>query len=349
MPEPDPLDVRVLADDLTGALDSAVAFAGGDGIAVTGRPGTAGAPPPGRRAVDAATREAGTAEAVRRHAALARWLAAGDVSFKKVDSLLRGHVGAEIAACVDGGGYARAVVAPAFPAHGRVTRAGRQWRLDRGEPVGPDLAAALAPRRDADLDRIAAAFVAAPSRTLWVGSGGLAAALARRLGIRPAAPPPLAAPLVGFVGTDSAATVAQVARFAEADPDGPIVVTDIAAARARLAARMAEGRPAVLTVPAAGDRAAAAATIDAAFAAVAEAMPRPGTLFVTGGETLRALCDRLGAAGLTVESEIEPGIPVSRIDGGRFAGVRAVTKSGGFGDADLIARLCRAATARPVR
>ena len=28
-------------------------------------------------------------------------------------------------------------------------------------------------------------------------------------------------------------------------------------------------------------------------------MPRPGTLFVTGGATLRALCEALGATGLT--------------------------------------------------
>ena len=72
-----PHDIRVLADDLTGALDSAVAFAGaGAGVRVAWRPDTK---PCAGMAIDAATREGTEADAVARHAALASWLAEGSL------------------------------------------------------------------------------------------------------------------------------------------------------------------------------------------------------------------------------------------------------------------------------
>ena len=53
--------------------------------------------------------------------------------YKKVDSTLRGNLGAEIDAIMDAFTYSRAIVAPAFPALGRTTRDGLH-RL-RGRPV----------------------------------------------------------------------------------------------------------------------------------------------------------------------------------------------------------------------
>ena len=62
-------------------------------------------------------------------------------------------------------------------------------------------------------------------------------------------------------------------------------------------------------------------------------------MFVTGGATLRALCEALGATGLTVDGEIEPGVPTSILRGGDWDGQRIVSKSGGFGDSGLLVRL----------
>ena len=53
--------------------------------------------------------------------------------FKKVDSTLRGNLGAEIDAVMDAFGFPQAVVAPAFPALGRTTRDGLHRLL--GRPV----------------------------------------------------------------------------------------------------------------------------------------------------------------------------------------------------------------------
>ncbi|MDQ0393264.1 four-carbon acid sugar kinase family protein [Labrys monachus] len=355
------MNIRILADDLTGALDSAVAFASpGQGIDVTwrldARPAQAGA-------VDVATREISEAEAVSRHAAFAPWLAAGEMHFKKIDSLLRGHVAAEIEACMAGQAYDRVVIAPAFPFHGRVTRAGRQWRLGPDAIVGPDLAAALGARHrlalarpgeapaggitvydaetDADLGRIVEDVGVAGGRTLWIGTGGLASALAASLGLQPSAAVAAGGPFLGLVGTDNAVTAAQVSAFAARHPDGHIVVgEDVGAAAARLLQRTGQGAPSVVSVAAAGERHAVARHIDRVFAALLDGLPAPGMLLVTGGETLRAVCDSLRAERLVVESAIEPGLPLSRIGGGRFDGVATISKSGAFGDAGLFVRLC---------
>ncbi len=43
------------------------------------------------------------------------------------------------------------------------------------------------------------------------------------------------------------------------------------------------------------------------------------------------LCRALDAEGLSVVGELTPGIPVSILEGGAWAGVAVVSKSGGFG------------------
>ncbi|HEY1783072.1 MAG TPA: four-carbon acid sugar kinase family protein [Roseiarcus sp.] len=49
-----------------------------------------------------------------------------DLAFKKIDSLLRGHWAAELAEIVKSGMFRRIVLAPAVPAHGRLTQGGLQ-------------------------------------------------------------------------------------------------------------------------------------------------------------------------------------------------------------------------------
>jgi 4-hydroxythreonine-4-phosphate dehydrogenase len=129
--------VMIVADDLSGATDSAVACAerGLDTVVVLGEtsdPGTAEA-----IAFDAdtrgLTREAAAAETARLVGAHIK--ARPGLLFKKVDSTLRGHVGPEIAALLNTRRHliaprsderTIAVFAPAFPALGRTTVNGRQ-------------------------------------------------------------------------------------------------------------------------------------------------------------------------------------------------------------------------------
>jgi uncharacterized protein YgbK (DUF1537 family) len=128
------MDLRcfMLADDLTGAADSAIAFAR------RGLPAKviwSEARPEDHLdvvalAFNAASRELGAAEAAHRHGrALRRFLKPGIHVFKKIDSTLRGHPAEEIAAMLDvlqaREPLPRIVVAPAFPATGRTVRNGQ--------------------------------------------------------------------------------------------------------------------------------------------------------------------------------------------------------------------------------
>jgi len=150
----DPLGI--LADDLTGACDCAAPFAArGARTAVWVRPGAA-LPAHLRRAADP---DAGFAQASGlpgawdvlaintdsrnvteaeararvRGAALALSQAGWPLAFKKVDSTLRGHLGAELEELL-AMGVSRAWIAPAFPLHGRTVEDGRLFV--KGVPLG---------------------------------------------------------------------------------------------------------------------------------------------------------------------------------------------------------------------
>ena len=66
---------------------------------------------------------------------------------------------------------------------------------------------------------------------------------------------------------------------------------------------------------------------------------RPGTVVVAGGETLRSLCDVVGAHALSVQGRLVPGVPQSVVQGGRWNGVTVVSKSGAFGHTSLLREL----------
>ena len=59
---------------------------------------------------------------------------------------------------------------------------------------------------------------------------------------------------------------------------------------------------------------------------------------MTGGETAIAVLRALGASGLRLAGEIEPGLALGTLAGGPFDGLVVMTKAGGFGDADALVR-----------
>jgi uncharacterized protein YgbK (DUF1537 family) len=283
---------------------------------------------PEAAAIDSGTRDMSEAAARVAIERVAPLLVGGAPAFKKIDSLLRGHVAIELDACMRW--FDHCVLAPAFPFQGRITRGGRQLvHSDAGwRDTGVDLAAALGAlgvavqvrdaETDADLDAVVAAGRALSGRVLWCGTGGLAGALAGR---RAVPCPALPRPVLALIGSDHAVSRAQVASV-------PVGLRDTVV---------------VCALPAAIERDEARRRIGETFAAVlqerAERAERPGTLFVTGGETLRDLCGALGASHLEVDGEIEPGVPTSVLRGGPWDGQRIVSKSGAFGDAGFLARL----------
>src|SRR5512139_2754924 len=125
--------VRILADDLSGALDAAGPFASCDGaMCVYWEVDRAAAHAGDRIALDSASREVDVGDAIARTRAAARALWAGrdGLAFLKVDSVWRGSPAAAVATASVEGRFDRVVVAPAFPEQGRVTHDGGQWVVE---------------------------------------------------------------------------------------------------------------------------------------------------------------------------------------------------------------------------
>jgi uncharacterized protein YgbK (DUF1537 family) len=128
----------ILADDLTGAADCAIAFGrrGHAAVVTWGEVGDASDRRLPVLAYDAASRGLAAEAAAGRHAdALERLSGPGRLLFKKIDSTLRGQPAAEMAAALahlkSRSGSAFGVFAPAFPATGRTTVDGRVLVNDR--------------------------------------------------------------------------------------------------------------------------------------------------------------------------------------------------------------------------
>jgi len=408
--------IALIADDLTGASDAGVQFA---------RRGLVTrvlfdlADPAATRGVEALAVDTDS-RALPPRAAYARVRQLADQLrsarpehlYKKVDSTLRGNLGAEIDAVMDAFGLPLAIVAPAFPALGRTTRQsvhhlhgtpvhqteiGRDPRAPVREsnvvrllesqsqrragavPLGTVAQGPGAIRRrvdeqagggvallvcDAETDgglRAIAEALGHRRDLLWVGSAGLAEALAEplRLTSRLARAPEDAAP-VGPVllvaGSLSATTRQQVAAVAarpgvatvELDPLALLAGADggraeSARCRGALRSALANGSDCVLAVGAGGrnqnqNRDAADRIADALgslAAGCARAYPLGG-LILTGGDTARAVCRHLGVTGVDLLSEVEPGVPLGRLVGQTAPRLLAVTKAGAFGSEDTL-------------
>src|SRR5207247_1689259 len=110
--------LTIMADDLTGACDAGTLFAGRAPVPVTVWPA---APVVAEVAVvDTESRHIDREAASARVSGAAASRPAATSWFKKIDSTLRGHVGAEIVALLEATGAPSAVTCPAFPSEGRV-------------------------------------------------------------------------------------------------------------------------------------------------------------------------------------------------------------------------------------
>jgi 4-hydroxythreonine-4-phosphate dehydrogenase len=387
-----PTRIGIVADDLTGAADTAVAFLDAPMPAVVRFPRSdlereLASIRAGTVAVDAETRAVQAEPAASTVGALtgAFRCAGFDILYKKIDSLLRGHVVPEVRAAMTAWGpSAVALVAPAFPAVGRTTSAGRvvvNGRAQPGIPAiadlfagsgavstigldtvrGSDLAAQL--RRastgagvivcdaetDADLRAVARAGLVASQPIVWVGSGGLAHALAREVSVAPPAdrqpPPRVCGPIVAVVGSLTEISRAQARRLVSEGmthvrvPPGE--VRGMALPR-RVDAALDRFEDVLVTIdttsPVNGEGD-AQLVADLGTALAASVRRAVGGLLLTGGDTAAGMLRALECTGLDLVAEIEPGVVLSTTAGSRSWPV--ITKSGSFGGAATLANAVR--------
>jgi uncharacterized protein YgbK (DUF1537 family) len=347
--------ILVLADDLTGACDSASGFLRSGHSARVWL--TEDAYPEAQETVwvrHTASRDMSPSEAAQAVASAARNLPATPhtLLFKKVDSAGRGNIAAEILSARDAYAADLILLAPSFPATGRVVRngilqitdvAGQSTSIPLAElfpekerhrihhaATPADLAQALSKQRDiiicdaetdADLRAIAQTTSALPARILWAGSAGLANALAASNPAKHPAQPQPYLPRTGSifvsVGTPHNVTQLQLAHLLNT-PGTALLSPDHTHLDGNTAGILQ------LTC-----RDSDAADIHLIWQQLS---PRPYALVLTGGDTAAFVLRVLGAKAIVLKGDVAAGVPWGIIEGGLADQCTVVTKSGGFGE-----------------
>ncbi|WP_419905474.1 four-carbon acid sugar kinase family protein [Kiloniella sp.] len=334
--------VAVIADDLTSAADGAGPFLE-RGLKVSVR--RSGADASSKGLADVISIDCGSRSMSEKQAAYAvkqamKMMPDAAIILKTIDSTLRGHIKVELKAAYEFSGRKKVVIAPAFPSAGRTTRNGVQ--LVDGVPVS-ETSYACDPVHPAKTSRIADLIPATiknvvilnadtqcelneqvadfdhPEEILWVGSPGLAVALAatqfgEKVDKRPI---PHSENSLIVVGSANAVSKAQAKKVQKvkgisclSTPEERVENPDeILSELIQKATRFAKS----------GDY---------------------GALIATGGDTMETLLDELHIYEFSLISEFEPGFPVGVAQLANGKDIIIAMKAGGFGSDDT---LCRAA------
>jgi uncharacterized protein YgbK (DUF1537 family) len=357
----------IIADDLTGACDAAVPFAR-RGLRTLVLPTyLAGVEVDADAlAISTATRDVEHDMMRQRVTAAFDRFSGSDHVFKKIDSVFRGNTFIEIAHALQLMPNFAVAIAPAFPALNRICIDGVQEVRDIvGERRLPlydclqkvGVEARVISRHSSestlkdvlrinleagrriflfdsecqeDLDCIVDAVSKLSERTLWIGSGGLALALAESIPqtIVTHAPPAGGSKMVFCVGSDHSVTQMQLDRLLldRTITDSSVLDEDLAADSTQIVCRIPRG-----------------AVRDKHIIRFIEwvGVAEIGCIFVTGGDTASLLCEVLGVEMIEIRHEFAPGVPVGVIQGGPLDSITIILKSGGFGDADLLSQIAR--------
>ena len=337
----------IIADDLTGALDSAVPFAmRGLKTVVARRPEylqSAYAIRPDVIAVSTASRE-GSEDAARE--AVRRVLEAVDTDrrpqqiFKKIDSRMKGHVDAEVSIVATMRAISRVIVCPAIPSQDRIVEGGSVkgkgvvtpidvrgcFNLPELDIVTPDAS---------DMDKLGQIVAKARQEDLLVGAAGLAFALAARLAPEPVGNHQtirLCAPALFAIGSRDLITIGQLAHLKEKSrpawinaPNGLSCLEDVTDAAVTVV-QMASCDE-IISGQQAGRN---------FSATVCQLIPRNfRSLLFCGGETADVVLKSCETGIVELLGELAPGVPAGLAMIGDKK-VMLATKSGGFGDVDCL-------------
>ena len=401
------LDVAIVADDLTGALDAAAPFAG-HGLKTRVLLNIERAAPAVWTNTQVLSLTSETRHLSPQVAGERVWNATCDafaraprILFKKIDSTLRGNVAAEITAVLRASGLRHALIAPAVPRHGRIMRTGEVY-IDgvplRQTEIGSDALSpppsaplpqvlkdaskdiivhvwtrgatfALSVERgihtyvadcetETDLDAIARFALSHCAEVLPVGASGLAAAMARQFGQKPAtgtlSPNPSISqharkPILFVIGSRTAASAKQTARLCAAGAEELVMplsehtrdsdrLLECSVSRSALPVALII-RPESSREPSLIRASEVAQTLGRTAAVVVRRL-QIDVVIMVGGDTAFETFQALGVHDASVSGEIMPSIATGEmlLDG---RSVTFITKAGGFGDADVLVEIFR--------
>jgi uncharacterized protein YgbK (DUF1537 family) len=292
-----------------------------------------------------------------------------NVIFKKVDSTLRGNVGEEIATALRAFKCEAAIIAPAFPAMRRLVRGGILHWVDPSGSGQIDIGGVLAqqgicrehivPMNPASLNLVSeleahlldgkqffimgcvsqhdlhfavAVGSAVSRRILWVGSAGLGIALADRMaksGSRRFVTAMADVPMLFVIGSTHTASLRQKKTLLAARDAVEVAPTAENVAVARRALRLK--RHLVVTIE---HGKVSELSLRQFFDSLSGL--RVAALFLSGGDTGTLVCKAIGAHSIDLRDEMAPGFPWGVLEGGMFHGLPVASKSGGFGDDELL-------------
>lgn len=344
------LKAAIIADDLTGALDTGTPFVEA-GLAVAVAIGIdavseALAGNPDVIVINTASRALSSEDATRQMQAAVAALgtAIPPILFKKIDSRLKGNVAAESMTLAAVTGRNRITVAPAIPDQQRFTIDGAVTGrgVEAPLPIRPLFPAdTLAidvhdARTDTDLDALV-------RQTDWstviaVGARGLGSALARWLTIADTEARPLrqsSKTLFAF-GSRDPITSAQIDHLAEYSHLAAIAD----APAGKLPANNIPELPAV--VRCSGEMISSPEHVIDRFASGVRQVveqTRPEVLMMGGGDTALAILRALDASVLIPNGEVEAGVPWFEIKAMDGRTICCAVKSGGFGTLDSLLKL----------
>jgi len=364
--------IAVIADDLTGALDTGVQFTQwGYTTQLIDSPEKATAEV---IIINTDTRNKPTSEAYKKTYTVAEKLDV-DLVYKKTDSTLRGNPGPELQAILDALSEEKAVFTPTYPPTGRRVKNGHLYVNEK--PITeteyiteyrnktsyiPDILKTKTPIHVIEYpgDPLKAGInvfdsetendlnlIASHQTRVMAGSAGLADAICQRLRDPP--------PVLSIVGSIRAETRAQINLLRDRLGAALIPLDTIGALKGtpqeviqEAEAALSQGRDTVIMSSISPDiieytwsearRLNLSANeverrITKALAEAAEALLYQSLsgLIITGGATALAVKTRLKIENIMILDEVQPGIPVLRLDN-----IPAITKAGGFGQPDAL-------------
>jgi D-threonate/D-erythronate kinase len=359
-----PRVLGLVADDLTGAADSAVGFAQhGWRVELALRSGAPRVLNPSIATVLALTTETralhDTDAAQQTFTATNELITAGaERLYVKIDSTVRGSVAAQIDGAIRAWSTAHdnaiAVVCPAFPNLGRTVVNGAV--LVDGVPVG-DTAAGndpVTPRTESDLLRIIPGSVRGTPDT--VGSARIVVVDARTTSDLDMLAARLATADHSVIMVGSGGLTAALGRLWPVEPGSPatllprraasgvlVAVSSLHPVTREQVAQLCEhpsDQVKIMTATQAINVSAAEAAAELADRVAAEL--RAGyylAAVLVGGDGAAAILRRLAADRLVVDSMISTGCANGTVVGGPADGLRLITKSGGFGQPDTLTRI----------
>jgi uncharacterized protein YgbK (DUF1537 family) len=392
----------IIADDFTGACDVGIQFAkhGISTSVIFRKPSTQELKAAGLVVYDTETRNEFEKEAYRRVLSFCSVCqkAGVDLAYKKIDSTLRGNLGAELQAILDRFRESFVLICPTYPEYKRTVVDGHllvngvpvdktEFAKDPSNPVrSSDIRTLVMSQTSESVGGIQLATVRKGShkvswairqlaergiRVIWAdaenrndlksvasacfqsnlipcGSAGLAEEIARILqSLRPK--------IMILSATTNEATLNELQRMARYPRVFLLKArVDALAGESRsleisrihmLTTRAVEKYDVILVCSAlyakdiqpkfahserGGRSDAVASGLAAATASLALSGALSATL-LTGGDMAAAFLRKIRARGLRLEREILPGIPLGRVISGKAAGLKVVTKAGGFG------------------